>query len=61
MCTGLSPTCTITMDSEQWVSATFEWAPVPFSVSKAGTGTGSVTSDLGGIDCGATCEGNLRS
>ena len=59
VCTGLSPTCTITMDSEQWVSATFEWAPVPFSVSKAGTGTGSVTSDLGGIDCGATCEGNL--
>ena len=32
---------------------------VDFSVSKAGTGAGSVTSDLGGIDCGATCEGEI--
>jgi hypothetical protein len=32
---------------------------VRFTVTKAGTGSGSVTSSLGGIDCGATCESDL--
>lgn len=58
-CTGTSPTCTVSMDAEHWVTAKFAWAPVHFSVTKAGSGSGSVTSNLDGIDCGATCEGDL--
>jgi hypothetical protein len=29
------------------------------SVTKAGKGGGTVTSDVGGIDCGSTCEANI--
>jgi hypothetical protein len=31
-------------------------SPVPVAVSKAGTGTGSITSTPGGISCGSTCS-----
>jgi hypothetical protein len=46
------------------VVASFSAAPVTtylLSVSKNGTGTGTVTSDTGGINCGATCSASYAS
>ncbi len=52
-CSGVG-TCTVTMSAAQNVSATF--APgVTLTVSKTGTGSGTVTSNPPGITCGATC------
>lgn len=31
------------------------------NITKSGTGTGTVTSDIGGINCGATCNGGALS
>jgi trimeric autotransporter adhesin len=48
---------TVTMDEAKSVTATFDLLPGNFllTVSKAGTGSGTVTSDPVGIDCGDTC------
>jgi hypothetical protein len=46
------------------VVASFTAAPVTtylLSVSKTGTGSGTVTSDIGGINCGATCSASYAS
>ncbi len=57
-CGGGSPTCTLTMDASKNVTATFRLAP-RLSVSKSGNGSGTVTSDPTGIDCGVTCAANF--
>jgi hypothetical protein len=55
-CTGTGA-CTVTMDQARNVTATFSLKPTfPLTVSKVGTGSGSVTSSPAGIDCGATCS-----
>ncbi len=51
-CTGSEP-CELTMDEEKSVTALFE-APA-LTVSKIGSGSGTVTSSPAGINCGATC------
>ena len=61
-CTGA--TCAPTLASDLTVTAVFDnAAPVPvdyqLSVSKAGDGSGTVTSSTGGISCGATCSATL--
>jgi hypothetical protein len=56
-CTGMG-SCIVTMDSAKSVTATLEAIPVPtftLTVSKAGTGSGTVTSNPTGINCGASC------
>ncbi|EGW21449.1 RHS repeat domain-containing protein [Methylobacter tundripaludum] len=55
-CTGTTTTCTVTMDQAQNVSADFAPAFKTLSFSKAGSGTGTITSTPAGIDCGATCS-----
>ena len=57
-CDGQQPTCTVTMDEARKVSASF--APIPTEgrlllVTMQGVGSGGVTSDVGGINCGLTC------
>ena len=52
-CSGTG-TCVVTMSAAQSVQATFN-AAVTLTVAKAGNGTGTVTSDVGGINCGSTC------
>ena len=54
-CTGTGA-CEVTMDAPKSVVATFTSAPSTYNVtiSKAGTGTGTVASTPPGIDCGAT-------
>ncbi|MCC8995046.1 MAG: SBBP repeat-containing protein, partial [Candidatus Contendobacter sp.] len=47
-------TCVVLMDAAKTVVANF--APrLPVTVNKGGTGSGTVTSDPAGINCGATC------
>lgn len=55
-CTGAATTCNVTMDAAKTVTATFEKVGnFMLTVSKAGSGAGSVTSNDGKISCGATC------
>jgi DNA-binding beta-propeller fold protein YncE len=57
---GSALTCTFTLSADTTVDAAFN--PVPTSsltVSKAGAGTGTVTSSPAGINCGATCTANI--
>ena len=57
-------TCSVTMTDAADVTATFlVEAPSTFSlsVSKGGTGTGTVSSSPGGINCGATCSANFSA
>jgi hypothetical protein len=51
-CSGASSTCVVTMSSAKSVTARFTF---PLTVTKSGTGAGTVTSDTPGINCGATC------
>ena len=50
-CSGTG-TCSVTMTAAQSVTATFD---TTLSVTKGGRGSGTVTSSIPGIDCGATC------
>ena len=64
-CSGTG-TCTVTMTANQNVTATFAISPPPggpfiLTVAKAGMGSGTVTSNPTGIDCGATCAGSFSS
>jgi hypothetical protein len=54
-CSGTG-TCTLDMHDSREVSANFVLSR-SVTVTKAGTGSGTVTSSPGGIDCGATCAG----
>ena len=54
-CSGTG-SCVVTMDQDRAVTATFDVAAAPtLTVTKAGSGSGTVTSSPAGIDCGATC------
>jgi Divergent InlB B-repeat domain len=53
-CTGLG-TCTLTIGAATSVTAAFDLRPIALTVTRAGTGTGTVTSSPAGINCGATC------
>ena len=54
-CSGTG-TCVVTMSSAQSVTATFNTGGANLSVTKSGTGLGTVTSAPAGINCGATCS-----
>ena len=62
---GAAPICSFIINSVTTVSAAFNPPPPPGSytltVSKGGTGTGSVTSNPTGIDCGGTCSAPFTS
>ncbi len=57
-CSGAATTCLVTMDRARMVTATFSTSSYTLSVSRAGTGTGTVreTSPGSSIDCGASCS-----
>ncbi len=57
-CTGTGP-CTLTVGAATSVSATFTRNRYALSVTKAGTGNGTVTSSPAGISCGATCSASF--
>lgn len=58
-CSGTG-TCAVTMNSATTVSAMFTLSTYPLTVTKAGLGSGTVTSSPAGINCGATCTGNYN-
>ncbi|MDW8478934.1 MAG: hypothetical protein RML12_02530 [Xanthomonadales bacterium] len=59
-CTGTGA-CTVVMSAARSVTATFDAAPTyQLTVTKAGTGTGTVSSSPSGISCGSTCTGNFN-
>jgi hypothetical protein len=53
-CPGTAP-CVVTMTEDRTITATFKRL-FSLSVTKAGTGDGTITSDLPGIDCGNDCS-----
>ena len=57
-CAGTG-SCTVSMTQARSVTATFTLQTFPLSVTKAGTGSGTVTSTPPGIDCGATCTASF--
>ena len=61
-CSGTG-TCSVTMSAAKSVTAQFTASSSPFtvSVSKVGTGAGTVTSSPAGISCGATCSASFSS
>jgi hypothetical protein len=54
-CTG-TDTCQVTMDQVRSVTAAFTLKTHDLSVSPEGSGDGTVTSDIDGIDCGVDCS-----
>lgn len=60
-CSGTDATCTVPLSASKQVTATFDssqGAPV-LNVRFAGTGTGTVTSNPGGITCAPTCSASF--
>ena len=55
-CSGTGP-CVVRMTSAQFVSANFRFHSL--TVGRAGSGSGTVTSAPGGIDCGVTCSASF--
>ncbi len=58
-CSGMG-TCQVTMDAAKTVTATFT-RQYNLTVNKDGSGTGTVTSIDGGIDCGTDCSDAYNS
>jgi subtilisin family serine protease len=57
-CSGKSPTCTVPIDRAQSVSAKFV-TQYRLDLLMTGTGTGRVTSQPAGIDCGTQCAADF--
>ncbi len=61
---GTATTCTIAVTAARTVSAIFAPAgpgTATLVVTKSGTGTGTVTSNVGSIICGPTCSANIAT
>jgi uncharacterized repeat protein (TIGR02543 family) len=54
-CSGTG-SCTVTIDRDRTVGATFALTGHTLTVSKTGTGSGTVTSSPAGITCGGVCS-----
>jgi hypothetical protein len=54
-CSGTTD-CTVTLGADTTVNARFDPALRSLTVTKGGTGTGSITSNTGGINCPGTCS-----
>lgn len=59
-CSGTG-SCTVTMNQDRSVSANFTALvdPRTLTITRSGTGTGTVTSNPAAIDCGATCSASF--
>ena len=56
--------CTVVLDADKSATATFAVrAPTTYAltVAKAGTGSGTVTSNTGGLNCGSACSASYPS
>jgi hypothetical protein len=59
-CSGTGA-CTVTLSAATTVTATFTLQTFTLTVSKAGTGSGTVTGSPAGITCGTTCSAAFAS
>jgi virginiamycin B lyase len=60
-CSGTAP-CTVTMTGNTTVTASFALIPsFTLSIAPTGGGSGTVTSNPSGINCGATCSASFQS
>jgi hypothetical protein len=57
-CSGTA-NCTVAISAAKTVNAQFDPAQRSLIVTKAGSGTGSITSNVGGINCPGTCGANF--
>ena len=57
-CHGADTTCTVSMTAAQSVIAMFTAQTFSVSVSRDGSGNGTITSSPGGINCGTICSAN---
>ena len=58
-CTGTTVPCSVTMDAAKTVTATFETNRL--TVTRLGGGSGSVSSDIAGINCGGDCTNDYNA
>ena len=59
-CTGSWEDCVVSMNTGRSAIATFDLSPLnSIYVKRAGTGSGVVTSQPAGLNCGATCNANF--
>ncbi|MEI6401862.1 MAG: HD domain-containing phosphohydrolase, partial [Actinomycetota bacterium] len=61
-CSGKAPTCTLSMNAARSVTAGFSpstWV-LTAKVLATGAATGTVTSNVGGIDCASLCSADIR-
>src|SRR5262249_44539903 len=58
-CSGTG-SCKVTMSAAKAVTAEFALEQHQLSVSKTGSGTGTVTSSPSGINCGSTCAASFN-
>ncbi|TGO03291.1 hypothetical protein PN36_09445 [Candidatus Thiomargarita nelsonii] len=54
-CSGTG-SCTVTMNNDLTVTATFQLVQRTLTINKSGTGSGTVTSSPPGINCGTDCS-----
>ena len=59
-CSG-SGACQVTLSAAQSVTATFNLTGFHLTVLLSGTGTGTVTSNPSGINCGTTCDASFNT
>jgi hypothetical protein len=59
-CSGTS-TCNVTVNSAESLTATFDPPSLPLTVTLAGSGKGTVTSNPSGINCGTTCSASFNT
>ena len=55
-CFGMDATTLVTIGVGATCTATFESVGYLLTVSTTGRGSGTVTDDLGGLDCGLDCQ-----
>jgi endoglucanase len=63
-CSGSNATCSVTVSAATSVGAAFNTSggtSYAVTVTKSGTGGGTVTSSSGGINCGSTCSASFAS
>lgn len=58
-CSGTAPSCTLTVDGAKGVGAAFVKTHQTLTVSRNGTGTGTLVSAPAGISCGSVCSAAL--
>ncbi len=64
-CSGTASTCNVLMNVSKLVMAEFSTAATttkyPLTVAKEGVGTGTITSSIGGINCGNSCSSEIAA